>query len=158
MTTLLRSALLAALAVAAAACADPAAAPSATITRAAPDRLIASDDARDDLVITVAYRDGDGDLGGGVARVHDCRADGVVTELPIPAIAPEGVIGHPIEGTLELHVSDVGAIAAGAPPAACRELGVAAAAAGAAIFCVILTDAAGQSGEGDCTDPITVTE
>jgi hypothetical protein len=148
MKTLLLSAVLAA-----AACGEPAA-PSASVTSATPDRLVPDDDALDDLVITVEYRDGDGDLGGGTAEVHDCRADGVRTDLPIPLIAPEALIGEPIRGTLELHVNDVGALPAGAVPDACRELGVEAVEAGAAVFCVVLVDAAGHAGDGDCTGAI----
>lgn len=149
----LAAALLAA--ALAAACTDDTA-PSASVVTATPDRLVPSDDAADDLVITIAYGDGDGDLGGGTAEVHDCRADGLRTDLPLPQIAPEAVIGEPIKGTLELHVNDIGAITAGAPPTACRDLGVEAVDAGAAVFCVILVDAAGHAGDGDCTPPIAL--
>ncbi|HWO18481.1 MAG TPA: hypothetical protein VNO30_06880 [Kofleriaceae bacterium] len=152
------AALLAALFAAslAAACTGDDTAPSASVVSAAPDRIIPSDDTADDLVITVAYGDGDGDLGGGTAEVHDCRADGLLTALPLPQIAPESVIGEPIKGTLELHVNDIGAIAAGAPPAACRDLGIEAVDGAAAVFCVILVDAAGHAGDGDCTQPIAL--
>jgi hypothetical protein len=129
-------------------------APSATIESATPDRLAPADDALDDLTIAVRYDDGDGDLGGGVAEVHDCRADGVVIELAIPPIAADR--GRHITGTLELHVNDVGDIAAGAMPASCAALGVAPLAAGTAVFCVVLVDAAGHRGGGDCTSPIAI--
>jgi hypothetical protein len=151
MKTLL---LLAALA--AAACSDSTA-PSASVKAASPDRLVAADDALDDLVITVAYKDGDGDLGGGTAEVYDCRADGVRTDLPLPLLAPAAAIGKPIAGTLELHVNDIGAIAAGTMPATCADLGVTSVSAGATVFCVLLVDAAGNSGDGDCTHEIAVT-
>jgi hypothetical protein len=141
--------------LAAAACSDSA--PSVSVTAATPDQLVPSDDALDDLVITVEYEDGDGDLGGGAAEVYDCRADGLRSDLPLPLIAPEAVVGDPIRGTLELHVNDVGAIAAGAVPDACRDLGVAAVAASSAVFCVILVDAAGHAGDGDCTREIGLT-
>ncbi len=141
--------------LAAAACADSPA-PSASVVSAAPERLVPSDDALDDLVITVEYDDGDGDLGGGTAQVHDCRADGLRLDLPIPGIAPDAVIGEPITGTLELHVNDVGAIAAGAAPDACRDLGVEDVGADAAVFCVVLVDAAGNAGDGDCTGAIAL--
>lgn len=150
MKTLLLLALLAT-----AACSDSVA-PSATVKSASPDRLLASDDTLDDLVITVAYKDADGDLGGGTAEVYDCRADDVRTDLPIPLLAPKQVIGEPIEGTLELHVNDIGDLAAGAAPATCRDLGVRDLAAGAAVFCVVLVDAAGHAGDGDCTREVTV--
>jgi hypothetical protein len=134
--------------------------PGATIRSVTPDALTTSDDALDDLTIVVAYDDGDGDLGEGLARIHDCRADGLITELPLPAIAPDGVVGETrITGTLELHVNDVGAAPAdGAVPAACRDLGIAEMPAGQAIFCVELVDAAGHTGAGDCTQAVTLTE
>ena len=130
--------------------------PTARVVSAAPTELVPANDLRNDLVITVAYEDGDGDLGGGTARVFDCRAEALRTDLPIPDIAPEAVIGEPITGTLELRVNDVGAIAAGAMPAACRQLGAAEAGAGAAVFCVELVDAEGNTGDGDCTGAIAV--
>lgn len=147
--------LVAILGLAACGASDPS--PIATITAATPDQLVADDDARDDLTITVAYDDADGDLGTGVAEVHDCRADGVVTMLAIPAIAPSGVAGDDrITGTLDLHVNDVGVVAPASLPAACADLGVTAPAAGEAVFCVVLIDAAGHAGAGDCTQTIAV--
>ena len=143
-------------ALAAAACAADSPAPSARVTAAAPESLVPADDARDDLVITVEYDDADGDLGGGTAEVHDCRAEGLRIDLPIPAIAPEGVIGKPITGTLALHVNDVGAIAAAAAPPVCEDLGAADVGASAAVFCIILVDAAGNPGDGDCTGAIAL--
>ena len=134
-----------------AACSDDPA-PGATIKTATPDQLVPSDDARNDLTITVRYDDGDGDLGGGVAEVHDCRAAELVTGLAIPQIAAE--TGQHITGTLELHVNDIGELAAAELPDVCDELGVAKLAAGTAVFCVVLEDAAGHRGGGDCTQPI----
>jgi len=134
-----------------AACSDDPA-PAATIKSAAPNQLVPSDDARNDLTISVGYDDGDGDLGGGIAAVHDCRTAELVTELVIPEIAAE--TGQHITGTLELHVNDIGAITAGALPEACDELGVAKLADDTAVFCVVLEDAAGHRGGGDCTQPI----
>lgn len=130
--------------------------PSATVTAATPEALAPDDDSRDDLTITVRYDDGDGDLGGGLAEIHDCRADGLVTELPIPEIAPDGLIGEHITGTLELHVNDVGAIVSTALPETCVDLGVPELAADQTIFCVVLVDAAGHRGDGDCTAPIAL--
>ncbi len=130
--------------------------PIATITAATPESLAPDDDTRDDLMITVRYDDGDGDLGEGFAEIHDCRADGLVTELPIPAIAPGGVVGERITGTLELHVDDVGAIESTALPATCEALGVAELASVETVFCVVLVDAAGHRGDGDCTGLIAI--
>ncbi|MBX3156633.1 MAG: hypothetical protein KF773_11575 [Deltaproteobacteria bacterium] len=148
-----------ALAACLAACGSPIE-PSITIESVTPESLTMSDDALDDLTIVATYADGDGDLGEGVARIHDCRADGLVTELPIPAIAPEGIAGEKrITGTLELHVNDIGAAPAGAAvPAACRDLGITEMPAGQAIFCVVLVDAAGHAGPGDCTQAVALVE
>jgi hypothetical protein len=148
-------ALLLVLPLAGAACGVDAA-PSARVKTATPDRLVAADDALDDLLITVEYEDGDGDLGTGTAQVHDCRAEGLRTDLVIPVIAQEALIGEPISGTLELHVNDVGALAAATVPEICRDLGVDSVGAGAAVFCVTLVDAAGHEGDGDCTGEIAV--
>ena len=144
------------LCVALAACADGDPDPSVETTAVTPESLAPDDDARDDVTITVRYDDGDGDLGEGIAEVHDCRADDLVTELAIPAIAPDGVIGERITGTLELHVNDVGAIASTALPEVCAGLGVPELATTETVFCVILVDAAGNRGAGDCTTPIAL--
>lgn len=143
-----------------AACTDPAAEPSAIVTAAAPDTLVLGDDTRNDLTITIDYADGDGDLGRGVARIHDCRADGIVTELVLPSIASDDAVaeGVAITGSLDLRLNDVGDVSpAAAAPSACADLGIPAPAGDAAVFCVVLTDAAGTSGPGDCTAPITLT-
>jgi hypothetical protein len=138
-----------------AACAtDPA--PSATIESATPEQLVPSDDTRDDLTIKLRYEDGDGDLGGGIAEIHDCRAADVALELAIPAITAEPEL-H-ITGTLELHVNDIGAIAPAALPAVCRDLGVDEIAASTAVFCVVLVDTAGRRGDGDCTPVIELAQ
>lgn len=133
-------------------CSDPGVSPTATVQSATPESLSPDDDTLDDLTITIRYDDGDGDLGEGIAEVHDCRADGLVTELAIPAIA--AVTGDHITGTLELHVNDVGAVTSTALPDVCAELGVAELAGDEAVFCVVLTDAAGHVGRGDCTAAI----
>ncbi len=142
-------------------CTDPAPEPSAVVLAAAPDALVLGDDTRNDLTITVEYADGDGDLGGGLARIHDCRADGVVTELTLPPIASEEAVaeGVAITGSLELRLNDVGAVApASAAPATCASLGAPAPSADAVTFCILLVDAAGTSGPGDCTAPIALSE
>lgn len=146
--------------LAVAACSDPDPAPSATVTMTAPLELAVDDDTRDDLVITVEYADADGDLGSGSARVHDCRSASVVTELALPAIAPAPIVdaGSMITGSIDLNVTDVGAIAPSAPPAECADLGVAALDPATVVFCVVLTDAAGNVGPGDCTASITLAE
>lgn len=139
---------------AAACAADPT--PSASIKSVVPDQLTPSDDARDDLTITLGYDDGDGDLGGGVADVYDCRADGLMTELAIPPIATDR--DQHITGTLDLHVNDIGDVAATALPKPCADLGVKPLAPGMAVFCVVLADSAGHRGSGACTKSIAITQ
>ncbi len=133
--------------------------PTVEIVSATPDELVASDDAKDDLAIVVRYADPDGDLGQGTARIHDCRAEGVVTELSIPRLANDDAVaaGASIEGELTLTVADVGAVTPSAKvPDVCADLGVGAAEGGAQAFCVVLTDSAGNESEGACTKAITV--
>lgn len=137
----------------AAACTDDPA-PSATIRSVSPDQLTPSDDASNDVTIGIGYADSDGDLGGGVAEVHDCRADDVVIALAIPPIASEA--HQSITGSLELHVNDVADLVAGPLPPTCAGLGVTALADHSVVFCVVLVDAAGHRGAGACTRPITV--
>lgn len=133
-------------------------APTVEIIQASPEVLSASDDARDDLTITVRYFDPDGDLGQGTARIVDCRAEGLVTLLPIPRIAGDEAVGRvPIQGEISLVVSDIGVSpASGAVPPACAELGVEAATEGAGAFCVVLVDAAGHESDAACTKTIAV--
>lgn len=138
------------------ACTDDDPAPSVHVVSATPDQLDPANDLADDVRILVEYDDADGDLGEGVAQVHDCRDATLVTELPIPAIAGEGMIGSRITGSMDLFVNDVGAAAAGTAPAVCDELGISALAAGETVFCVVLVDAADHAGPGDCTAPITL--
>lgn len=140
-----------------AACSDDPA-PLATVEAATPDRLTMSDDGADDLTITVKYEDADGDLGGGVADVFDCRNSALLTSLPIPQIAPDGVVDEmaKITGRLELHVNDVGEASTLALPAECSDLGIAAQTATTTVFCIVLVDAAGHRGGGDCTGTITL--
>ncbi len=138
------------------ACATDDPAPSVRVLSATPDQLVPADDLADDVRILVEYEDADGDLGEGIAEIHDCRGEPLLTMLAIPAIAPDNVVGMPITGSLELHVTDVGAAAPGTLPATCDELGVGALAADETVFCVVLVDAAGHAGTGDCTTPITL--
>lgn len=152
---------LASFLIVAAACGgddDPA--PVATILEFSPESLNPDDDLADDLTIVVEYSDADGDLGEGVAEVHDCRADDLVALFDLPAIASQKAIddGVPIEGQLSIVVADVGDVAASArPPVVCEDLGIDAVADGEAIFCVVLIDAAGNAGPGDCTGAVTIT-
>jgi hypothetical protein len=141
------------LTLALAACSDDPA-PLASIETVTPDALTASDDTADDLTITLKYSDGDGDLGGGITEVHDCRADDLMAQLAIPAIAKSK--GNHITGTLDVHVNDVGSFAASTLPRICADLGVAALAPDHTVFCVVLVDAAGHRGTGSCTEAIAI--
>lgn len=131
--------------------ADPA--PVVEVLGASPSALTLGRDDANDLAIRVHYEDADGDLGGGVAEIHDCRARALVTTLPIPALAtPEAVDeGVTIAGELSLRVGDVGAVSPGTS-SVCQGLG-----APVTAFCVILEDAAGNRSEGDCTGAIPIT-
>ncbi len=136
--------------------ADPA--PTAVVISSTPESLDTASDNTDDVTIRVAYTDGDGDLGSGFADVTDCRA-GVLTRIPIPPLATQEAIdqGVPIEGELDLLVADVGLVEPVAtPPQVCADLGIGVLPADQVVFCVVLVDAGGKSGPGDCTDPLTI--
>jgi len=132
--------------------------PAAAIEAYTPESLDPNDDRLDDLTITVSYDDGDGDLGGGVATITDCRAADIATVLELPPIASdEGVeAGVHITGTLDLVVADVDDLTASGTPPICGELGAPALAPGQVAFCVVLTDAGGVTGPGDCTAAIPI--
>lgn len=139
-----------------AACGTDDPAPTAEVLAVTPTELAPADDAADDLRIRVRYEDADGDLGTGIARIHDCRAEELVTELAIPAIAAMEHVdeGRTIAGTLELDITDVGAAAPATLTAACAELDVGRLDADETVFCVVLVDAEGNAGSGDCTPSI----
>jgi hypothetical protein len=156
----MRRTLLAVLPLAiGAGCGDAEVAPSASILEVAPESLDPARDDADDLTIRVEYTDGDADLGGGVAAVHDCRAEDLVVELAIPPLASEEAVdeGVPIQGVIELIVNDIGWIEPAAEaPAACADLGASDPRDGDAVFCVVLTDAAGHAGDGDCSGAVAI--
>jgi hypothetical protein len=135
---------------------DPA--PLVTVLSATPDQINPENDQLDDVRILVEYDDADGDLGEGIAQIHDCRAASLLTELPIPAIAPASVIdeGARITGSLDLQLTDVGAAPASTMPSVCADLDVEALAASETVFCVVLVDAKDHAGPGDCTTPIVL--
>jgi hypothetical protein len=148
-----------ALSVPAAGCGGDGSAPTVEVLSATPLEIDPARDEADDLTLRVAYADPDGDLGRGVAEVHDCRAEGLLTRLELPGIASNEAVdeGVAIEGELTLVVADIGAAeAAPDPPEICRELGVGAPQGSAQAFCVVLVDEAGNTGAGDCTEPIQV--
>jgi hypothetical protein len=157
---LARNLIVACAAVAAVgACSDGGAAPEAVVLSVTPELLDPSRDDADDLSLIVSYRDGDGDLGGGIAEVHDCRAEGITIVYDIPSIASDEAVdaGVPIEGRLELIVNDVGLIDIDSePPEICAEMGVAAPVEGEVRFCVVPVDAAGHVGIGDCGAPVAI--
>ncbi len=128
-------------------------------TPAAPQQIDPSQPGQDDVTIQVHYTEPDGDLGGGVALVSDCRDEGLLTRLAIPPIAsPEAVdAGVEIEGTLDLVVPRVAWLQPAAQaPAACAAQGVGPPRADQVIFCVALADAVGNQGAADCTAPIGI--
>lgn len=142
-----------------AACGDADPAPAAVILEATPESLTVANDYRDDLTLLIEYSDGDADLGGGTVAVHDCRADDLVVLQPIGAIASDEAVRErvPIRGTLRVTVADIGLVTpAAAAPAACASLGAPDPTPDTATFCVLLTDAAGRTGPGDCTAPLAI--
>ena len=136
-------------------CADDPA-PRVTVISATPDHVDPADDAADDVSIRVDYEDDDGDLGGGIAEIHDCRDEVLVTKLEIPAIANDERIGSHIQGSLDLFLTDVGAVTSTSVAATCADFGISTLATGTTAFCVVLVDAADHAGPGDCTVPIAI--
>jgi len=129
--------------------------PSVTILEVSPEELDPALDEADDVTIRVAYRDGDADLGGGLAEIQDCRAVELSTVLGLPAIASMAAVGEgvPIEGELTLTVADVANVVSDATaPAPCKLLPEPA----TTTFCVVLVDAAGHRGDADCTPALTL--
>ena len=122
-------------------CADDPA-PRITVISATPDHVDPADDMADDVSIRVDYEDDDGDLGGGIAEIHDCRDEVLVTKLEIPAIASDERVGSHIQGSLDLFLTDVGAVTSTSVAATCADLGISTLAAGTTAFCVVLVDAA----------------
>jgi hypothetical protein len=124
-----------------------------------PEQLIASDDLKDDLALVVHYDDPDGDLGGGMAEVQDCRGAALHSVLDLPAIASAEAIAAKarITGELTLHVEDIGPLTeVGALPALCREGEAQPPRAGEARFCLRLVDSAGHVSNVVCTGAIAV--
>lgn len=126
--------------------------PAARIVDVASELLVVDDDAANDLRLTIAYEDPDGDLGEGELLVFDCRSARASRSLPIPGITVDPEPGVTITGELEVVVPDIGDVAAGeAPPDPCAKEG-----AGEGVFCFVLRDRAGNESDVVCTDPIPI--
>ena len=112
-----------------------------------------------DVTVKVRYHDGDANLGGGRALLHDCRGADLVTELALPPIASDAAMqaGVPIEGELDLTVQGVRSVAPASLPDLCASLGVSLTD-GKTVFCVELEDAAGTRSNGSCTAPIAIAD
>ena len=137
------------------ACSGGDATPTVSIVEVTPDEIDPALDTADDVTLRAEYHDGDADLGGGLAEVHDCRAAGLVTFLDLPEIASMEATDEdvPIEGTLTLVVADVGdVVSETAVPEEC----VAVPENGKVSFCLVVVDREGHRSEPDCTPPITV--
>jgi hypothetical protein len=145
-----------AAAAALAGCGDPV--PEVEILDVTPAVIDPGADDANDVQVRVSYVDDDGDLGGGVAEISDCRAVGLVTEVTLPSIANEEAVadGASIDGELVLAVTDVLAVD-DAPGDGCAAFGAAAPAAGQTSFCVVLVDAAGNRSDADCSQPVALT-
>ncbi len=137
---------------------DPVA-PTVSIIAQAPSSLVVGLDEQDDVSLRLAYEDGDGDLGGGILIIRDCRDARTALELPIPPIAaPEEVEdARPISGELLALVPDIAVAAPGATPSAvCQAMGVLASTE-ELVLCVELIDDAGQKSNRACSAPFAVT-
>lgn len=132
--------------------------PEVEVLGVSPDSIDVSLDEANDVTLQLRYADGDGDLGGGIARVIDCRGSDVVVELALPPIANGDAVGEgvAIEGELALLVNDVIALEPDAS-SGCADLpNVALPADGEVSFCVELVDGAGNTSEPDCSAVISL--
>jgi hypothetical protein len=132
-------------------------APVVEILEVTPDAVVAALDAQNDVTLRLHYSDEDGDLGDGIAEIHDCRVEGLVTRIELPPIANENATseGVAIEGELSLLVEDISELEPGAP--GCAAFGQPAPAEGELTLCAVLIDAAGHASAADCTDGIHLT-
>jgi hypothetical protein len=139
-------------------CGSDPVAPEVSIVAQAPSSLVLGVDEEDDVSLRLGYEDGDGDLGGGVVHIYDCREEGASIALPIPEVAsPEAVEDRtPISGELLALVPDIATASSDAEPAAlCQEQGVSVAA-GELVMCVTLEDAAAQQSVPTCSAPFSL--
>jgi hypothetical protein len=150
----MRRAIYASLFVAWGCGSDPA--PQVEILEVTPTDIVTSIDARNDVKLRLHYFDDNGDLGEGLAEIHDCRVDGLVTTLLLPPIANEDAVvaDVAIEGELSLLVNDVTDVS-GTP--GCSAFGQPAPAPGQLSLCVVLVDLAWNRSEADCSQPIAFT-
>ena len=132
---------------------DPA--PQVEILEVTPTDIVTTVDARNDVKLRVRYFDDNGDLGEGLAEIHDCRVDGLVTTLLLPPIANDDAVvaDVAIEGELSLLVNDVTDVS-GAP--GCGAFGQPAPAPGQLSLCIVLVDLAWNRSEADCSQPIAL--
>jgi hypothetical protein len=138
-------------------CGDPT--PEVEILSLDPGMLVVGDDVSNDAVLRLRYRDDDGDLGHGVAQIHDCRSDALVLSHALPPIANDEALAEEvaIDGELSVTVSDIGALEPlGSAP--CASFGAPALAPSTLAFCVVLVDAAGHASEGACSPVIDVVQ
>jgi hypothetical protein len=127
--------------------------PTVSIISQAPSTIVLGVDDEDDVSLRLAYEDGDGDIGGGVVHVHDCRDSDGLLELPIPTVASPEIVEQQqsITGELIALVPDISAAPSGATPAnMCSELGVVLAD-DELIFCIVIEDNAKQQSTGVCS-------
>ncbi len=127
--------------------------PEVEVLGVTPDSIDVSLDSANDVTLTLRYADGDGDLGGGMARVIDCRGSDVAVELALPPIANDEAVDEAvaIEGELALLVNDVIALERD-ERSGCADLPNAVIPGdGEVSFCVELIDAAGHVSEPDCS-------
>lgn len=133
--------------------ADPIA-PTVSVVSQAPSSLTLGVDEEDDVSLRLGYEDGDGDIGGGVVHVHDCRDSSLSLDLPIPVVASPEIVEQKqkLTGELIALIPDISAASGQTPPSLCAELGVSAAS-DELVLCVTIEDSAGQSSDGACSAP-----
>jgi hypothetical protein len=132
--------------------------PEVEVLGLGPESLDLHSDADNDATIALRYSDGNGDLGGGVARLTDCRGGNVVIELALPPIANDDAVDEQvaIEGEIQLLVNDVIPVAQQGA-SACADLQDAVVPAeGEISYCVELRDSAGNVSEPDCSPAIAI--
>ena len=129
--------------------------PQVEILEATPASIVTSVDSANDVTLRVRYFDENADIGEGLAEIHDCRVDGLVTTLALPPIANEEAVVEDvtIEGELSLLVSDISDVSG---PPGCAAFGAPPPAAGKLSLCVVLVDLAQNRSAADCSPTLRI--
>jgi hypothetical protein len=129
--------------------ADPSA-PTVELVSTAPHQLVYGEVPQNDLTIVVRVHDDDGDLDGGTAEIHDCRAPGHVTQVAIAA-DPGATDSMPSLEVRDIEPLPIDELTGDG----CADQGVTVDPEQVAVrFCVVPVDAAGHRGHAVCTSSI----